>query len=151
MKLKGFVILLTLLFASVVFAAGTVTESGPAKIKSKGGANQYVLTLTCTADASDGSYPATATRDINGFVYLVETDPGATAPTDNYDITLTNEAGIDIMNGELVDRDTANSESAVPEVDSLPCSYFVDGTLTLTITNNSVNSATVVVKIYYYI
>ena len=149
MKFKSFLFLGILLIATTVFAAGTVTESGPEKIKGLKG--NYVLTLTCTADASDGSFPSTATRVINGFVYLVKTNPGTTAPTDNYDITLTDEDGVDIMNGELADRDSSDTECAVPEIDGLPATYPVDGTLTLAISNNSVNSAGVVVKIYYYV
>lgn len=46
-----------------------------------------------------------------GQIYRVVTEPGAmVAPTDNYDIVLKNAIGVDVLNGALANRDTANSE-----------------------------------------
>lgn len=129
-----------------VFAAGTVTQTD---VKVYG--NVRLLTFTCTADASAHTFPPTAsTVDIDGFVFLVVTDPGTTAPTDDYDITLTDANGVDIMGGELLNRDESNSEQAVPLIDGVFGSRYVKGVLTINISNNSVNSAVVVVKIFYY-
>lgn len=133
-----------LLMATSVWAAGTVTQT-----HSKVSSNVTLWTFTCTADAADGSFPATASsRDMEGYVILVVTDPGATAPTDNYDITLTDEDGVDVMGGELANRDTANTEQAIPLVGNCYSPRWVQETLTLNISNNSVNSANIVVKIY---
>ncbi len=46
------------------------------------------------------------------------TDPGSPAPTDNYDLTLLDKHGIDIIGGEGANRDTANSEQGVPALNS---------------------------------
>lgn len=110
-----------------------------------------VITLTCTGDASDGSFPETPlTAKISGTIVALETNPGSTAPTANYDIVLDDGDGIDVLGNAGADRHTSNSEKAAVAFGT----YFgspvgVDDTLTLKITNNSVNSAIVVVKIYY--
>jgi hypothetical protein len=36
---------------------------------------------------------------------------GAAAPTDNYDVTIVDENGVDVLAGLGADRDTANTES----------------------------------------
>lgn len=109
------------------------------------------ITATCTADAADGSFPATALPSFSGRIVSLRCNPGATAPTDNYDITLVDGDGLDRLQGVGANRDTANSEEALvvytgtaehPPVGS-------NETLTLTIANNSVNSAVIVVTIVY--
>lgn len=135
-------------FAADARAAGSVSQT---ITKQPGGVS--VLTFTCTADSSGGSYPSTATTvPIYGYVFLVVTNPGSTAPTDNYDIVLNDADGIDVMGGMLANRDTSTSEQAVPKIDSTNSIYgprYVGSTLTLVITNNSVNSAGTVVSVYY--
>lgn len=127
-------------------AAGTITQ-----VPNNTG-NVRKITFTCTADAADGSFPATAlTQKIEGRLIAIETDPGSTAPTDNYDIVITNGGGIDVLQGVGANRDTANTESAQIVVSGTSLRPTVDetDTLTLTITNNAVNSATVVITLYY--
>ena len=46
------------------------------------------LHYTLTADDADGSFDTIALPSISGYLLLLVTNPGATAPTDNYDITL---------------------------------------------------------------
>lgn len=62
------------------------------------------------------------------------TEPGTPAPTGDYDLTLLDNYGIDILGGEGVNRDTAISEQGVPALNS---SVFgdriVDFELTFTI------------------
>lgn len=58
--------------------------------------------------ASDGS--ATGEVELDGQLVKFVTNPGATAPTDDYDITLVDEDGIDVAQGLLANRDTSNSE-----------------------------------------
>jgi len=136
--------LLVLCLVTQSQAAGTVTQTSTNVSK-----DVTQLTYTWTADASDGSVPATSSeQSYDGYVVLVVTDPGSTAPTDNYDITLTDGDGVDIMGGTLANRDTANTEQAVPKIDAVYGARWVSGAITLTITNNSVNSATGEVKIW---
>lgn len=65
---------------------------------------------------SDGSGAvSTTTRKIVGTLVKVQTDPGATAPTDNYDIALADSEGVNVLAGiqnttALGARDTGNTE-----------------------------------------
>ena len=113
-----------------------------------------VVTLTCTADSSDGSYPATALTGIpsngrGGRLLQIITDPQSTAPQDNYDITVTDSGGADLLLGVGANRDTANTEVAVIATNGAHPVYAGTDTLTLNITNNNVNSAGIVIKLYY--
>lgn len=68
--------------------------------------------LDWTSDASSGAVSGT-TRKIVGRLIKATTDPGSTAPSDDYDITLTDEYGVNILTAcqsDLTNRDTANSE-----------------------------------------
>lgn len=62
--------------------------------------------------ASDGSVTIT-TRKIVGSLIKVVTDPSATAPTDDYDIVITDPEGANVLGASVDDidnRDTANTE-----------------------------------------
>lgn len=138
-------ILLFLIFPAASLAAGTVTQA-----LTRVSATVYTIVYTWTGDAADGTVPATASNwPIEGYVFLVVTNPGGTAPTDNYDITLTDADAVDVMGGELANRDQTNSEQAVPAVGSgVYGARWVSGTLTLNITNQNVVSATGTVTVY---
>lgn len=101
-----------------------------------------------TGDAANGSFPPVTLRSLNvhidGTIIGIETNPGTTAPTDNYDITLVDPDGLDRLGGAGLDRDTATTEYAAVGRSSAP-----DETLTLTWANNSVNSATIELIIYW--
>jgi len=109
------------------------------------------INFSAVADAADGSFPDTALPKFQGRLIGLHTNPGATAPTANYDITLVDGDGIDRLQGVGVDRHTSTSEQ-VPVVysgTSVMPPVSVDETLTLTFANNSVNSAIVVGNLYY--
>lgn len=153
MKRKMFVFSLLALFLWLLtlcvhpaWAAGTVTQTLT-------GQGRYIdlLTYSWTGDASNGSVPATESQwPIDGYIIMVVTNPGSPAPTDNYDITLTDTDGVDTMGGELTDRDTVNSEQAVPKIGSVYGTRWVSGKITLNITNQSVAGAKGVVKVYIW-
>jgi hypothetical protein len=73
------------------------------------------------------------------------------APTDDYDITLVDADGLDRLQGVGVNRDVTNSEAGVIVYTSTSQHPVADvnETLTLTIANNSVKLAVVVVKLTY--
>lgn len=89
--------------------------------------------------SSGGAFTRSVTLD--GAILRVVTDPSATAPTDNYDITLVDEYGLDLFISQGLNRDTANSEVFVPgasitdgtTTSVIPVCY--SGTATLTIAN----------------
>lgn len=104
---------------------------------------------------SDGSGVATeATEHVRGTIKRVVFDPGATAPDDNWDCTLTDEHGMDLLGGQGANIDTANSSHIAPGValkDGVTTSVtqpYVDGVLTLNVTNAG---AAKVGTVYVYI
>jgi hypothetical protein len=109
------------------------------------------ITWTWTASIDNATVPSTASGAVKGWVFMATTDPGATAPQALYDIVLNDSDSVDIFGAELNDRSATVSQHAVPKIGS---SYygprFVNGTLTMILTNNNVNSATGILKIYYY-
>ena len=141
--------------------AGTVTFSGnwimnkKAYDISRPVSTIYVLVIDWTADSVDATVPSTATGtaytdQIKGAkVLMALTDPGATAPTDLYDITITDAYGVDVFGGELGNRSTSSSEQALPKIGSGYGPRPVEGALTFNLTNNSVNSATGQVRVFF--
>lgn len=109
------------------------------------------LEISWTAH-TDGSYTSFSTRAINGIIIGVLTDPGSTAPQANYDITLKNSYGLDVMGDALADRSATATEYIQPynAVQNNYPSMPNHGALTLDISNNNVNGATGKVVIYYF-
>ncbi len=110
------------------------------------------LTFTGTADASDGSFPTLElVPKIEGRLLDLATNPGATGPTSLYDVTLIDEHGHDVL-------ETVGEDRSITATEKVPVLYSGTGThptvdisdtLTLTIANNSVNSAVTVIILYY--
>lgn len=144
--LTAVVTILLLALTAPLGAAGTCTqEHYPVGSVRK-------IVIACTADAANGSFPATVlTTKFEGRLLAIVTNPGSTAPTDDYDIAITDAEGLDVLKGVGANRDTANTESAAILYSSTSVNPVVDesDTLTLAITNNSNNSATVVIVLYY--
>lgn len=66
----------------------------------------YAWTSDASGDVSGGAKPL-----ISGQIFRVVTNPdGTDAPTDNYDIVLNDEDTVDLAQGLLANRDTANNE-----------------------------------------
>ena len=84
----------------------------------------------------------------DSFIFLAKSNPGATAPTALWDYTFVAEDGEDVLGGEGADRSATTTERIRAKTDTSFGEAYIDGTGTLTITNNSVNSATVVIKVY---
>tara|TARA_R100001086_G_scaffold124417_1_gene64203 strand:+ start:56 stop:418 length:363 start_codon:yes stop_codon:yes gene_type:complete len=69
------------------------------------------VTATWTSDGS-GAATGTTTAVLDGNLIGLTTIPagGEDAPTDNYDVTVTDSDGHDVLLGAGADRDTANTE-----------------------------------------
>lgn len=97
------------------------------------------------ADDTNATVPETDFSDfmnLGWYCVLAVTDPDSvTAPTDNYDIEILDEYGCDVFGGSLTNRDAANSEQAVPKINSVYGGRLCAGTWTFKLTGNSVNSA----------
>lgn len=145
-----FLMVLFTLFSVQAFAVGTVTVTKSTRVYD--GDKVRVVKIVWTADASAATVPATDITGIHGYLMKVVTDPGATAPTDDYDITLKDKSdGLqDCMNGAGSNRDTANSEVAYPigGTGTVPAWCQAD-THTFALAGNSVNSATGTVWLYF--
>lgn len=106
-----------------------------------------IIRVAWTGDASDGTVPDTSLGVVAGQLERITTNPGSTAPTANYDITVEDEDGLDMLGGAGANRHTSNSEEA-----ALPLgTYFlrtVADTLTFKLAGQSVASATGVFKLY---
>ena len=117
------------------------------------GNEQFMIKFSFTAH-TDGSFTSVSTDDYSHegqtLTWWVKgkscdmgrVNPGSTAPTAGWDITVTDADSIDIFGGELLDQDDADSKQAVPLIGSAYGPRWVNSALTLNITNNSVNSAT---------
>lgn len=71
------------------------------------------VTFTWLSDDAAGTASET-TKPISGVILRAVTDPGATAPDDNYDIVVNDADGVDVMAAALANRDTANTEQVTP-------------------------------------
>lgn len=92
---------------------------------------------------TDGTASLVTDHSYFGAVGTVVTNPGSTAPTDNWDATITDAEGHDVLQGAGADRDTTNTETAGPSV--TPSIVF--GPLTLNITNGG-DTKDLVVTLY---
>ena len=122
--------------------------------QSRGFNNFIVISLTCTASATDASFTSKTITGLKGWsLYRVITSPGSTAPTDNSNLTLKDTLGAaseDLLgtNGTGgVDNATKNTIFPRNTYHSLNDYPPILGTLTLAITNNSVNSAITYIRI----
>ena len=110
--------------------------------------------MDCTADAADASFDATAfDEDDLGrystqgwYLMMVYIDHDAvTTPDASYDVTLTDTVGMDLLGGSGAAIDgTGGDIRIMPQLSSSDTAKMyspVTGELTLTITNNSTNSA----------
>ena len=130
--------------------AGTVTEvlSGQGSFGQKN--ETRIVTLTCVADAADGSIPATTLSDItvgilkDGYaLFKGQVIPGATAPTADSDLYLKDSNGIDLLGSAGVDQIAAATPlEFLPLIGTNVSLQPITDALVFSVANNSVNSAT---------
>lgn len=99
---------------NLVPTSGTITSAvrlDTSSVRANGhGTSRYRIAWISTT----GGHVSVPLPKIYGHDIAVTTNPGSTAPTDNYDITLTDEDGLDVLNGKAANRDTANTERVDP-------------------------------------
>lgn len=133
-----------LVFASGAYAANTdlTVTSGTATLAITeydvfGPTNLYELRFAWTSDSAGRVTLTTASR-FSGEILRVTTNPGGTAPTDNYDILANDADGFDLLAGKGANRDTANTEAFTPLIgDGTTTDKLVamHGTINVLITN----------------
>jgi hypothetical protein len=90
-------------------AAGTVTITETIHTTVK----KIKFAWTSGTGGEGGTASGTTTYAYDGKLELLTTDPGATAPSDDYDITITDSDSIDVLAGAGANRDTANTEQVL--------------------------------------
>lgn len=144
-RLLVIIIVASLLPAGQVWAAGSsVITSADVNVLEK--TQRKIITISWTGDSAGGSMPAitvgASTYGITGwYLYTAETNPGSTAPTDNYDIVINDADGVDVAGGLLANRHTTTTQ--LVNIGTSAYGYpLIRGDLSVAITNNIVNSAT---------
>ncbi len=130
--------------SGIVEATDLTCSNGSATLtvtKSRGSVKIYTLDWTAK---SDGTWDCTLS--LSGYIMMVDTDPGSTAPTASYDLTYTDSQGIDILDGLLANRHTSTSERV--KISDLP--PYSNGSGTISIANNSQNAAVGEIVFYIY-
>jgi hypothetical protein len=137
-------IILAVLSPVIVMAAGTATYT-----ISHPDQKTAIVGIALTDDT------AGTTLNLDGlegyFFCSMETNPGSTAPTDDYDIVINTAGGADLLGGAGANRDTANTEVAYPTIDSTTgqkACVPVNSALSLVLSGNAINNATVAVKLF---
>jgi hypothetical protein len=138
-------IILLAFFASSAWGAGScvLTSTDMAKPDRKD------FVLTCTGDGTIAAYTLTpAEWGLKGwFLYSVTTDPGTSAPTAAYDITLVVN-GEDVAGGLLADRSATATETVV--ICPTTKSWHIAGdAMAVTFADETANPSTVVVRLRY--
>ena len=162
------IILMVLLLATGAWGASSQIETRSTSLP--GDVDTWTIAWQSHTDGTYTNY--NTVWSVNGYVFTIVTDPGAaasctaagapwacctgsgagatcTAPGDDYDITLLDADGVDVLGGEGADRDTANTEQIVPKIGNTYGTRYVNGPLTLTI--SGLDSAVDVGEVIIYI
>jgi len=126
----------------------TVTPGAIALAHRRREPDLQVINIAWVGDAGDGSVPATTLEKVRGMLVRLVTNPGTPAPTDDYDITLVDRDGLDVLDGAGANRDTANSEEEpISMTGGIP--RVLDGEdLTLNISGNTQAGAQGVIRLF---
>lgn len=126
-------------------------------------ASTVIVTLTCTADASAGTYPSTTvplsgsyptsllnTYNLTGYLlYQVKRNPGTTQPTANYTVTVKDADGFALDLGLLTSNGSATAAQLTAITNSTNGPPVVESALTVAITGNAVNSANIRIDLVF--
>jgi len=110
---------------------------------SEGSAKHGIVSVRWTWTSSAAGAATATTARISGELIKAVTDPGAAAPTANYDITVKDSDAVNVLTAcsdDLVDRHTSNTEEVyffVKDVATAEQSVHpvVDSALTLAVAN----------------
>ena len=131
----------------VVMGAESISEGTP----DRPCGTLHFIDIEVTAD-TDASFDTQVTTDSYcGFLYAIETDPGATGPTDNSDLdlyhTVAGSATTEMLGAQgddIIDNATNNYVTLSSEIATC-------GPIGIDMENNAVNSANFRLRLYYRI
>ena len=104
--------------------------------------------VKCTLTFASGSQSATTTHKYYGYVVQCYLDHGGTAPTNLWDLVVTDEYGVDVINGKGANIASGTDKHTFTQTD-LDNGMACSGPLTFSGTNGGSSSGTV--EIYLYI
>lgn len=130
--------LYSILISTTSFAANASTTYSATHL----GFGIYEHTIRWTADDATGAVNTVNIPELQGAVFMGFTIPDAVAaPTDEYDIVLTDKYGIDVFGGVLANRSNTTPQQVVPKIGAAYGTRYAKSRLTFTLSGNSVNSA----------
>ena len=150
-RLSILAILLVLLMPAMAFSVGTGTYTTSYNPDQATNYKHKVLAVSITDDTNGTTVALTETDVLGYWLCAMETNPGSTAPTDDYDIVINTAGGVDILGGAGANRDTSTTETAYPTIDSTSGQKGcvpINSALSLVLSGNSVNNATVAIKLF---
>ena len=148
--LKGLGIALACLFLFIgsIHAASSMDDHSNRYLDLPGDVDIWAISWIAH---TNGAFTTATTRwAVDGYVFMVIINPGATAPDAGYDITLLDSDGMDIMGGQLTDLSTSVTAQFIPKIGSVYGTRFVRGPLTVTIGDNTANGAIGEIIIYIW-
>ena len=104
--------------------------------------------IKCTLTFASTSESATTAHSYYGFVTQAYLDHGGTAPANLYDLVITDEYGVDVLNGKGANIAVATDTYTYTQAD-LDNGMACSGQLTFSGTNGGSSSG--VVEIYLYV
>jgi hypothetical protein len=133
-----------IVLTSTAFAAGSCVWTNGAAAGY--GDDKREIELTCTGDGTITAF-SMIPKDykVRGYyLYSVTTDPGTSAPTAAYDITLVVN-GEDIAGGLLADRSASNTETVVIAPTTKGYPIMGDSAMAVTFSGETANPSTIVI------
>lgn len=117
-----------------------------------------VMILEFTANTADHTIPdytfsAADLAFVQGlYLYFIQTNPGATGPTNGaWDVTIKDANGYEILGNAADNLSSTDTQTKFPLFDGANISYpiMASTSYTITIEGNAVNSANAVIELYF--
>ena len=142
MKKIMLVILMMFGLVSTAYGAGIVET-----VQSKN--NLSVASFAWTTSVT-GSYTITSEQPVNGYILMIETVPDATAvPNANYDVSVKNADGLEIVGGtNLFNRSATATEAVMPLLNSEIVEMPNLGKLTVSVVDGGTGGQGII-RVYY--
>ena len=145
---RAFLLLALMALAFPARAAESVT-SGTLTVDPTGGVRGAMTLVTFEWVSDSGGDVVATTEHVSGTIERIVYNPGITSPTANYDVALTDQDGVDVLNGtgeNLSATVTSSTLSTVTDGTTI-VPFATMGTLSLAITNAG-NAKGGIIRIY---
>lgn len=146
MKRILWVAIALMFYASTSFAAGSCIRTNTAQ---PGVKDRKIIELTCTGDGTIAAYTVNPAEFnmVGWYLYSVTTDPGTSAPTADYDITLMVN-GEDITGSLLLNRSASATQTVIIAPSTLGY-HLAKDPIVITFANETANPSTIVLTLRF--